>query len=199
MKDEFIRIFQTYVKRDGSKELLDWLQRSDFFDAPASSKFHMAVKGGLCAHSVNVYKRLVANAEVEFGVEWEKFVSHESLAVCGLLHDLCKVNYYKEDLKNQKAEDGSWVKVPYYRVEEKLPYGHGEKSVFIINNFMRLDISEAVAINWHMGGFDTRVKGGSFSLSEAYEKYPLAVMLHVADLQATYLDESSRFQTLKNH
>ena len=135
--------------------------------------------------------------EMEFGADWEKYYSKETLAICGLLHDVCKVNYYKEELRNQKAEDGSWIKVPYYKVEEKLPYGHGEKSVFIISRFIKLEVQEAVAINWHMGGFDMRVLGGSYSVGEAYEKFPLGVMLHVADLQATYLDESSRFQALK--
>ena len=199
MKDEFIKIYQENIKREGATELLEYISKSDFFEAPASSRFHMSVKGGLCAHSVNVFKRLVANAETEFGADWEKHLSKESLAICGLLHDLCKIRFYKEDFRNQKDENGNWVKVPYYKKEEVFPFGHGEKSVFIINNYMKLTGEEAIAINWHMGGFDMRVLGGSQSISEAYDKYPLGVMLHVADLQATYLDENPRFQTIKEN
>ena len=72
---------------------------------------------------------------------------------------------------------------------DQLPYGHGEKSVYLIEHFMRLKTAEAIAIRWHMGGFDDAVRGGSFALSAAFEKYPLAVKLHIADLEATYLLE----------
>ena len=133
-----------------------------------------------------MYKRLVKLVEQEYG-DKSPF-SDETLAICGLLHDVCKVNFYVVDYRNSK-ENGAWVKVPYYRVDEKFPYGHGEKSVFIITQYMRLSAEEAMAINWHMGGFDERVKGGSYSLSEAMAKYKLVLLMHVADLQASYLDE----------
>lgn len=185
-KNEFIDIFTTHITRDGADKLLDYLTNSDFFTAPASAKFHLAEEGGLCAHSVNVYKRLVKLVSEEYGNNSP--YSEETLAVCGLLHDVCKVNFYTVDYRNSK-ENGVWVKVPYYRVDEKFPYGHGEKSVFIVSQYMRLKPDEAMAINWHMGGFDERVKGGSFALSEAMAKYKLILLMHVADLQATYLDE----------
>lgn len=185
-KNEFTDIFTTYVTRDGADKLLDYLSNSDFFTAPASARFHLAEEGGLCRHSVNVYKRLVNLVEQEYG-DKSPF-SDETLAICGLLHDVCKVNFYVVDYRNSK-ENGAWVKVPYYRVDEKFPYGHGEKSVFIITQYMRLSAEEAMAINWHMGGFDERVKGGSYSLSEAMAKYKLVLLMHVADLQASYLDE----------
>ena len=104
------------------------------------------------------------------------------------MHDLCKANTYKIELRNVK-ENGEWVKKPYYAVEEQFPYGHGEKSVFILQNYLHLTAEEALAINWHMGGFDQRVKGGSYSISAVYEKSPLAVLLHTADILATYIDE----------
>lgn len=185
-KCEFTDIFTTHVTRDGADKLLDYLSNSDFFTAPASARFHLAEEGGLCRHSVNVYKRLVKLVEQEYG-DKSPF-SDETLAICGLLHDVCKVNFYVVDYRNSK-ENGAWVKVPYYRVDEKFPYGHGEKSVFIITQYMRLSAEEAMAINWHMGGFDERVKGGSYSLSEAMAKYKLVLLMHVADLQASYLDE----------
>ena len=94
------------------------------------------------------------------------------------------------DYRNVKNKDtGAWEKVPYYKVEDKLPYGHGEKSVYIIGGFMRLTREEAMAINWHMGGFDDRARGGSFAVSAAFRDYPLAVLTHTADFLATYLDE----------
>lgn len=188
IKEEFIKIYKENIKREGSEKLLTYLQNSDFFTAPASSRFHCAYEGGLCEHSINVYKRLLKNVENEFGKEWEKFISAESVAICSLLHDLCKISFYKVEYRNVK-ENGEWVKKPYYAKEELLPYGHGEKSVYIINGFIRLTRDEAIAINWHMGGFDSRAKGGDNSVSEAYSICPLAVLLHTSDLQATYLDE----------
>lgn len=186
-KNEFIDIFTTHIKRDGADKLLEYLSNSDFFTAPASARFHLSEEGGLCQHSVNVYKRLFKIISEEYG-DNSPF-SDETIAICGLLHDVCKVNFYAVDYRNVK-ENGEWVKVPYYRVDEKFPYGHGEKSVFIVSQYMRLKADEAMAINWHMGGFDERVKGGSYALSEAMGKYKLVLLMHIADLQASYLDEN---------
>lgn len=185
-KNEFIDIFTTHIEREGAEQLLEYLSNSDFFTAPASARFHLCEEGGLCQHSVNVYKRLVKIINEEYGSNSP--YSAETIAICGLLHDVCKVNFYAVDYRNSK-ENGMWVKVPYYRVDEKFPYGHGEKSVFIVSQYMHLTAEEAMAINWHMGGFDDRVKGGSFSLSEAMAKYKLVLLMHIADLQASYLDE----------
>lgn len=187
-KEDFIKIFNSTIKREGADKLLAFLESSDFFTAPASTRYHCAFEGGLVSHSVNVYKRLLFNMENEFGSEWEKHYSYETIAICSLLHDLCKVSYYKKDYRNVK-ENGQWVKKEVYVKEEDLPYGHGEKSVYILQSFLKLTREEAVAINFHMGGFDARVKGGDGSISEAYDKFPLAIMLHVSDIEATYLDE----------
>lgn len=187
-KTEFVDLFTSYVRRDGADKLLEYLASNDFFTAPASARYHLSEAGGLCQHSINVYKRLKQIVRREYGEDYAKTFSEETLAICGLLHDVCKVNYYVTDYRNVK-EDGKWVAKPYYKVEEKFPYGHGEKSVFIVTQYMRLTAEEAMAINWHMGGFDERVKGGSYSLSEALAKYKLPLLLHVADLMSTYLDE----------
>ena len=128
-KTEFIDLYKTYIKRDGADKLLDYLTNNGFFSAPASAKYHLAVEGGLCEHSLNVYKRLVAVVKQDYGEDYAKYFSDETLAICGLLHDVCKVNYYGVEYRNTK-EDGVWVQKPYYKVEEKFPYGHGEKSVF---------------------------------------------------------------------
>lgn len=189
LKNEFINIYNTYIKREGSKELLDYLNKSDFFVAPASSQFHSAYEGGLAEHSLNVYNRFKNAIKNEYGENYSERFSDESIAICALLHDVCKIDTFKLDMRNKKV-DGNWVQVPYYAVEDGLPYGHGEKSVYIISGFMRLTREEAMIINWHMGGFDARVRGGGYGLSDAYYKFPTAVLFHTCDMLATYLDET---------
>lgn len=189
LKKEFIDIYNTNITRDGSKELLDYLIKSDFFVAPASTQFHSPYEGGLVEHSINVYHRFLNLIKNEYGDDYTSKISNESIAICALLHDLCKIDLYKIEMRNKKV-DGNWVQVPVYTVEDNLPYGHGEKSVYIISGFMRLTREEAMIINWHMGGFDARVKGGSYSLSDAFYKFPHAVLFHTSDILATYLDET---------
>lgn len=180
-KDEFMQIYTENITRKGSKELLDWIQKTDFFTAPASTKYHCACEHGLVMHSVSVFNTLV---EKHFDEETD---SMESFAICALLHDLCKAQFYKTSTRNVKNDEtGHWEKVPYYSIEDSFPYGHGEKSVFLIERFMRLKLDEAMAIRWHMGGFDD---ANGYYISNAYDKYPLAVKLHLADLESTYLRE----------
>lgn len=186
-KEEFLNIARENIKREGLENLINWLVTTDFFEAPASSKFHLAEEGGLCKHSINVYKRMLNLAIAEYG---EENVNRETIAICGLFHDICKCCFYKTEYRNVK-ENGEWVQKPYYAVDDMLPYGHGEKSVYIINGYMRLTREEALAINWHMGGFDKRVIGGDFEFSKAYYKYPICVLMHMADVMATYLDETA--------
>ena len=188
-QEKFIELFSTYINRDGAEALLDWLINSDFFTAPASSKFHSAYEGGLCAHSINVFERYVKLLTMEYGDNFEDKISMESVAIIALLHDVCKVDFYKTEYRNVKV-DGQWVQVPYYTVEDKLPYGHGEKSVYIVGSFIKLTREEAMCINWHAGGFDERVRGGSYAMAEAYYKFPNAMIFHTADMMATYLDET---------
>ena len=188
IKQQFCEIFYDKIERDGAEELLNFLERSDFFEAPASTKNHSAYKGGLCQHSVNVYHRFVKLLQMEYGEDYTEVISNESVAIIALLHDLCKVNFYAMDTKNVKR-DGQWVQEPYYRIEDSLPYGHGEKSVYMISGFMRLTREEAMAINWHMGGFDPRIREGSVRLTDVYYRYPIAFIFHIADNMATYLDE----------
>lgn len=187
-KNEFLKIYKQYITREGSEKLLDYmLNNSDFFVAPASGRRHCSFEGGLAKHSINVYNRLKTNIISEYGQNYAEHYSDETIAIVSLLHDICKTDTYVVDYRNQKI-DGKWVQVPYYAYNNTLPYGHGEKSVYIINGFMRLSREEAMAINWHMGSFDARAQGCSdFSL--ACSMYPLAVLLHVSDLEASYLDE----------
>lgn len=185
-KEEFLKIARENIKREGLEELLKWLSSTDFFDAPASTKFHMAEAGGLCKHSINVYNRLLRLARDEWG---EENLNHETIAIVALFHDVCKCCFYKTEMRNVK-ENGEWVQKPYYTIDDALPYGHGEKSVYMVNGYMRLTREEALAINWHMGGFDARVMGGDMGLAKAYYKYPLCTLTHLADIMATYLDET---------
>lgn len=193
-KEEFLKIYKENIKRNGSNELLEWLLKTDFFTAPASTKFHCACNGGLVQHSVSVYNVLMNK---HFNADED---SNESFAICALLHDLCKAQFYKVTTRNVKNEEtGKWEKQPFYMVEDVFPYGHGEKSVFLIERFMRLKTSEAMAIRWHMGGFDDTAKAGGFAISLAYDKYPLAVKLHLADLESTYLNEKDTSSIENNH
>jgi len=189
IKEDYLNIYSKYIHREGSKELLDYLLKTDFFTAPASTQFHSAYEGGLAEHCISVYHRFLNAVKNEYGDNYTEKISDETVAICALLHDICKADIYKVDYRNKKV-DGNWVQVPVYIVEDNLPYGHGEKSVYIINGFMRLTREEAMIINWHMGGFDARVKGGSFSLSDAFYKFPNAVLFHTSDMISTYLDES---------
>ena len=183
-KQKFIEYYQANIHREGADRLLEWLQTTDFFTAPASTRYHCACPSGLVQHSVNVYEVMM---EKHFDPETD---SAESFALCALLHDVCKAQFYKISTRNVKNEKtGQWEKVPYYTIEDAFPYGHGEKSVFLIERFVRLKPAEATAIRWHMGGFDDAARGGNFSISVAYDKYTIAVKLHLADLEATYLRE----------
>ena len=199
MKEQFLKLAKEHIKREGVEKLLEYLETTDFFTAPASTKYHSSFEGGLCAHSINVFNRLVKNLQNEYGDDWEKVCNIESAAIIGLFHDICKANTYTVDQKNVKeySDGGSkvdnkgrydWVTKDVYMVDDQLPYGHGEKSVYMLSGFIKLKREEAMAINWHMGGYDLRVKGG-FALSEVLEKYPLVLLTNISDLQAAYLDE----------
>jgi len=186
---EFEEIYKKKIKREGADKLLEYLKSTDFFQAPASSRFHCNYPSGLVEHSVKVYKRFTKLAETEFGPDYVK-KEGESLAIIALLHDICKVHYYKIEMRNVRV-DGQWVQKPYYAVEDQLPYGHGEKSVYMISGFLRLTREEAMAINWHMGAFDPRAREGN-TLNKAFAQHPLALLFHIADIMATYFDEETR-------
>lgn len=184
-KQRFINLLKkASEQRNGVDKLLAWLEGTDFFTAPASTRFHGAYEGGLVEHSLNVYDAFMKL----FGQEESH--NRASVLICTLLHDVCKSGFYKTELRNHKNEQGQWEKVPVYAIEDHFPMGHGEKSVWLIERFVRLTAEESVAIRWHMGGFDDAVRGGSYAISAAYEKYPLALKLHMADMYASYILET---------
>lgn len=188
-KQQFIELYNANIHREGADKLLEYLlsHHSDFFTAPASTRFHGSCEGGLVEHSLNVYhclKDYLARQRVRetYGLSY----SDETVAIAALLHDVCKINCYKPGFRNVKDENGVWQKVPTYEFEDKLPYGHGEKSVYIITGFMKLTREEAFAIRYHMGfsgGEDVRNVGASF------EQFPLSFALSTADMEATYFVE----------
>ncbi len=176
----FVETYRKYIHRAGAAELLEWLRsETDFFQAPASTKHHLAHPGGLVQHSLNVFEELWG--EMDFG---DKRIA-ESIAICGLLHDICKANYYA--VNYTQDPEGS---ISHYSVKDKLPMGHGEKSVYLIQKFMKLTDEEALAIRWHMGAWDDAVRGGSRGLNEAMKVSPLVYELHAADMRATHILET---------
>lgn len=188
-KELFTDIFTNNIKRDGSDKLLEFLEKSDFFTAPASTRFHGAYEGGLLRHSLNVYECLCAYLERERVRErYGLSVSDETTAIVALLHDVCKVNFYQVSMRNAKNDKtGQWERVPYYTINDTLPYGHGEKSVYMVSGFIRLTREEAMAIRWHMGFSGIEDKN---TIGAALEKYPLAFALSVADMEASYFLET---------
>ena len=193
-KEEFIQIYTDNIKRGGADKLLDFLLKSDFFTAPSSTRFHGACEGGLVQHSLNVYhclKDYLSRPRTKelYGMDY----SEETIAIVALLHDVCKVNFYTTELRNKKNDEtGQWEKVPFYTVNDTLPYGHGEKSVYILSGYFygedRLTREEAFAIRYHMGFSGTEDK---YTIGKALEMYPLALALNVADMEASYYLEGS--------
>lgn len=188
-RERFIDIFKSKIKREGSEVLLDYIcgPQSDFFTAPASTRYHNNRRGGLADHSLNVYDCLTdfltrPSVREKYGID----PSDETVAIVALLHDLCKINFYRETTRNVKDENGVWQKVPYFDIDDKLPYGHGEKSVYIITGFMKLTREEAFAIRYHMGysaGSEPR------DVSAAFAMFPLCYALSCADMEATFFVE----------
>lgn len=197
MKQEFIRLLRS-TEREGIENLIAWLDNeTDFFIAPASTKHHGAHEGGLLEHSMAVFRQLENLVD---HVECKRLdnVSQATLIICGLLHDICKTNFYKNGTRNVKnpvidsKQLHGWHEVQSYSIEDQLPLGHGEKSVMLLQRFIRPTVGEVMAINWHMAGFDARVKdyAGQQALSNAMKQYPLITALHAADLFASYFNEA---------
>ncbi len=189
VQEKFVEIYQKYIHREGSDKFLEYLsgKSSDFFTAPASTRYHGSYEGGLAQHSINVYECLKAYMERDrvrelYGMEY----SDETIALVSLLHDVCKIGCYKSGTRNVKDENGVWQKVPIYTFDDPLPYGHGEKSVYIISGFMRLSREEAFSIRYHMGFSGNEDKG---TVGKALEQFPLAFALSVADMEASYFLE----------
>lgn len=173
---------------EGMDNLIKWIrEESDFYTAPASTRFHSCHEGGLLEHSLNVYYCLMAKRESPL---WKKKLADyedSELIVASLLHDLCKANFYGIEMRNKKNEAGVWEKVPFYTVQEQFPYGHGEKSVYILNRFVRVSDDINLAIRFHMGFSEPKEIWNS--LGKAMDMCPLVLALHEADMESTHLLE----------
>lgn len=190
LKEKFVKIYKENITREGADKLLEYLlsDKSDFFTAPASTRFHGSYPGGLAEHSINVYECLKDYLSRDRVKElYNMDFSDETIAIVSLLHDICKVNIYKPGTRNVKDENGVWKQVPTYTFEDKMPYGHGEKSVYIINGYMRLTRDEAFAIRYHMGFTGVEDVG---TVSKAFEMFPLAFATAIADMESTFYLES---------
>ena len=180
------------TKRPGIENLLEFIRKSDFYTAPASTRFHGAYEGGLLEHSLNVLDCL-AEKKASDNAIWHKIlvnIQSESVVISSLLHDLCKTYFYTSEMRNKKNESGAWVQVPFYSVNDLIPYGHGEKSVMMIEEYIKLLPAERYAIRWHMGSYEPKELWNT--LGTAMEKYPLVLALHEADMEATYLLEKEK-------
>ena len=185
-KKKFIDIYNAKIKREGADKLLAFLEESDFFTAPASTRYHGSHPGGLCEHSINVYECLCdylkrPRVRELYGMNY----SEETVAIVSLLHDICKTNFYVETTRNVK-EDGVWKTVPYYSIDDQLPYGHGEKSVYMVSAYMKLTRDEAFAIRYHMGFSESNNVTYINNVGKAYEMFPIAFAVSVADMEASY-------------
>lgn len=181
MKEKFIQLLRK-TNREGIEDLINFIEeKTDFFTAPASTRFHGSHEGGLLEHSMKVYEILdykIKNNVIDL------HVPEDTIIIISLLHDICKVNFYKVDYRNAKNARGEWEKVPYYTIDDTIPYGHGEKSVMMLTEYIKLTSEEKYSIRWHMGFSEP--KEVYSSLGAAYKKYPLALLVNEADLEATY-------------
>ena len=198
---DYIKRFETMLSechREGMDKLIKYLRKSDFYTAPASTRFHSCHEGGLVEHSLNVADCLLDKLNDPIWKDRLSEVGRESIIISALLHDICKSNYYVVEMKNKKvySDHGKksdsagrydWETVLGYTVDDKIPYGHGEKSVMMIEEFIKLKPVERYAIRWHMGYTEAKENWNTISL--AIKKYPLVLAIFEADLESTYLLE----------
>lgn len=179
MKTRFDTLLRE-TKRQGVEDMIVWLESTDFYTAPASTRKHGAIEGGLLRHSLSVQKYMQ-----NFSKPLEEKLPEDSIVIVSLLHDVCKADFYGRKLRNVKIpEERRWEEQESFTIDDQFPLGHGEKSLFLVQRHIPLTDDEALAIRWHMGGFDdaARAYASGMTLSNAFEKCKLAVALHVADM-----------------
>ena len=199
-RERFRELATKYIQREGLDKLLEYLDKTDFYTAPSSTKFHLNEDGGLCQHSINVFETALklrehiaqpalSSGEGPFTGE----ISEESVAISCLFHDLCKIGIYHKTERWKKDENGRWVSYPGYEVKDELPLGHGEKSAYIVRGFLKLQRDELLAIRWHMGMFDMGDSGSSLirSFRNALDQCPLVSLVHSADFMTSNLREKT--------
>ena len=203
-KIKFIELIST-IKRDGADidGFLKWLNKSDFFIAPASTKYHCNYPGGLCEHSLNVYNNLITLVE-QFAshseyIENEKGIainivpnySDDAIKLVSLLHDISKTNFYEHYYRNTKDDNGNWVQVLEYKIKDdanRFIYGnHEQTSEYMASTFFPLTVEERSAILHHHGGRSW--DSAQDDMSSVFNRYSLALLLHMADMLSTFINE----------
>ena len=198
-KEEFIKIINENVKREGIDNLLNYLEESGFYECPASTRYHGSYEGGLLDHSLNVYYSLLEELKFIFGDDWNKRYSLETVTIVSLFHDLCKIGRYEKSWKNVKNNDtGVWEQVQVYQYNKNyFTMGHASLSLQRILKFINITDEESQAIYWHMGAFDISQYSDVSQLGESFSKNTLAFALHMADMIATYVCENEHFKPIK--
>ncbi len=184
MKARFDELLRA-TERDGVEALLAWLATTDFYEAPASTTKHGAIVGGLLRHSLSVHKYMQ-----NFCKPFESEIPSGSIAIVSLLHDVCKADFYGKRVRNVKIPgEKRWEEEESFFVDDRFPLGHGEKSLFLVARYLPLTDDEALAIRWHMGGFDdaARAYASGMAQSAAYDRAKLAVALNIADMYVAHL------------
>lgn len=199
-KQRFIDLCNEHIHREGLDKVLAYLEKSDFYTAPSSTRFHLNEDGGLCLHSMNVfeaackiYNEMAKPAIVNGTSPFTEEVSMESIAIATLFHDLCKIKLYHKTERWKKDDKNRWVSYPGYEVKDDFPLGHGEKSCLMLSWYMRLKPEEMLAIRWHMGMFDMGESGTPLRMSffSATDKSPLVSIVHAADFLTSNLWEKT--------
>ena len=202
-KEEFISLIRSINREFDKEKLINWLEnKSDFFTAPASTKYHCSYEGGLCEHSLNVYYALknlncnymlelpLTEEEQEQGVAFKFEYDEDTLKIVGLLHDISKANYYETYTKNVKDSNGNWQQVQDYKIkEDRFIYGNDEQNTeFMVSTFVPLTVDEKVALLHKSGGksFDSTQE----NIPTIFNKYKLAALLHCADMLSCYILEN---------
>lgn len=197
-RDRFIEICHTYIHREGIKELLEYLDSTDFFIAPASTKYHGSWEGGLVEHTLNVYYELDCFLRYLYqDTDYHEYWTDESIAIVSLFHDLCKIGRYKTDVKNVKdSVTGVWESKTVYTFNNDYEcMGHGSKSLSIVQSYIKLTDEEKYAIFGHMGMYDTSNYYNCTDVSNGFKRNTLAFALHMADMISTHTTENELFKS----
>ncbi len=185
VKEKIIGLLSS-TERKGMDRIIKYLEESDFFVAPASTRFHGNYSGGLAEHSLDVYEIFKRK-----NIEYDLGLSEDTMKIVALLHDTCKINFYTVYDKNVNiagaGEKPKWIKTPAYGVNDLFPVGHGEKSVIVLQQFIRLTKDEVILIRWHMGGYEPSQNYNN--ISNAWNMCKAGVALHTADLESSYILE----------
>ena len=188
------------VQRPGMDKLLEYIRSSDFYRAPASTKYHLACPGGLLQHSLNVldalrglllFNSITSSWEYHTACKVVDTIPDDSVIIMALLHDICKTHFYSTSTRNQKNDrTGQWEKVPFYTIDDKMPLGHGAKSAMIIKQYTTLTSQEMYTIWHHMGM--TGDYENDIAVGKSIEMYPAVLALHTADMMASKFMEGEK-------